>query len=100
MSIPSTALSRYAPFARSRWQRSNLTHRVCPRPQTYEAEAVVGEGKTKGQRWYKVKWVGYDDDENTEEPASRFEAQCPDLVAKFKRRKRARTQAAEAELSG
>ncbi|KAK3111555.1 hypothetical protein LTR53_013083, partial [Teratosphaeriaceae sp. CCFEE 6253] len=44
---------------------------------TYEVERILDDGLINGQRHYHVKWKGFDDTENTWEPAQHFNSKKP-----------------------
>jgi len=51
---------------------------------TYEVERILGKRTRKGKTEYLIKWVGYEESENTWEPT--YHLNCPDKVREFKDR--------------
>jgi transposase InsO family protein len=57
---------------------------------TYEVEKILGKRARKGKIEYLVKWVGYDESENTWEPTHHLN--CPERVREFKESDSLRTK--------
>ncbi|KAF7727071.1 hypothetical protein EC973_008034 [Apophysomyces ossiformis] len=53
-------------------------------PQEYEVEAIRNHKTVKGKVVsYEVKWLGYDESDNTQEPAKNIHEDCPDLCEQY-----------------
>jgi hypothetical protein len=56
-----------------------------PEEELYLIERIIDEREKKnGSREYLVQWKGYDEDENTWEPADVIESDAPGAVEDFK----------------
>lgn len=51
---------------------------------SYQVECIVGQRKRRGVGMeYKVRWAGYDSDDDTWESASRLEVEVPDAIERY-----------------
>jgi hypothetical protein len=50
---------------------------------SYEIDRIVGERKRKGAIEYKVRWVGYDESDDSWEAASKLEVEVPETVQQY-----------------
>lgn len=65
--------------------------RVAPDPSdeledevpSYAVDRIVGERKRKGAIEYKVRWVGYDESDDTWEAARKLEVEVPETVQEY-----------------
>ena len=53
------------------------------KPKTYKVEKIIGKKKIKGKIYYKVKWLGYPEEESTWEPRTNLIEDVPDLVKEY-----------------
>jgi hypothetical protein len=52
----------------------------------FKVEKLLEKVKRNGRWYFKVKWLGYDDSENTYEPRSTLIKDIPDMVRQFEKR--------------
>lgn len=50
---------------------------------SYTVERILGQRKRKGTIEYKVRWSGYDEGDDTWQPADQLEVEVPDVVQQY-----------------
>jgi hypothetical protein len=55
--------------------------------EEFRVEKIVNKKKIKGKWFYEVKWMSYDESQNTWESAANLKKDVPDMVAEFEAQK-------------
>ena len=54
----------------------------------YHVDKILDKKKIKNKLHYLIKWVGFDDDEATWEPATQIKEDVPEEVKKYEKNNR------------